>query len=594
MTEHTHVPERQEETDLLRDQFRQLLRYRALIVVGLVLGLLGGAYVALAGRDTYVGTSEVMVRSPTVDPFAAGGVAADKQINIGTERQTAASGAVASRAAEALGRAGDGSRLQADLQVTNPANTLVLRFAYTGDSPRAAARGATAFAEAYLDYRQEQTKSLIKNMIAGYREQLDPLAKQREDLLRQVRTIQDDTAKSTVLTAQANLLGQISQLSNDISQLKSLDTTPGYVIRTATPPDAPEGLGLPMLLALGAAVGLAVGLLVAWVRLVFDPAARSDGDVARALRAPVLGSLPRTRPGPLLATDHADARLAEQYRSVAFRLAYDQRFADRRRLLVVAPRGEGDTAEAVAVNLSASFAETGMETLLIEADLRSSGIAARLRADDGSRPAWAQSADVGEAGWPAGIRVSVDAGESGSFDLVPGRPVPNVARALTSSATSRLIAEADAPGSIVVVIAPPVLSYADALALVDRVDGVVVVCDPREVRRADLDRIRELIDGAGGSVLGAVLHGTPRRALTGRTGRSGRTAGQRSGAGHRARATAGPGGRSGGRSGGGSGGRRSAGSPDNPANGPANGPGKEPVDDPADTLALHTVRSAPQ
>lgn len=84
--------------------------------------------------------------------------------------------------------------------------------------------------------------------------------------------------------------------------------TPGRVTSPATAPTAPDGPGLPMSLALGAAVGLALGLLAAWVRLVFDPAPRSEGDVARALRAPVLGSLPRDRTGggPLLAAGEAD------------------------------------------------------------------------------------------------------------------------------------------------------------------------------------------------------------------------------------------------------------------------------------------------
>ncbi|NED85335.1 CpsD/CapB family tyrosine-protein kinase, partial [Streptomyces sp. SID11233] len=63
--------------------------------------------------------------------------------------------------------------------------------------------------------------------------------------------------------------------------------------------------------------------------------------------------------------------------------------------------------------------------------------------------------------------LTVDAGEAGSFDLVAGQRVRNVARALTSSRTTRLIEDADENGSTVVVLAPPVLSYADALALVD-------------------------------------------------------------------------------------------------------------------------------
>jgi hypothetical protein len=40
---------------------------------------------------------------------------------------------------------------------------------------------------------------------------------------------------------------------------------------------------------------------------------------------------------------------------------------------------------------------------------------------------------------------------------------------------------------------------------------VLIVCDPRTVHRADLVRIRELIVGAGGTVLGAVTHTESRR-----------------------------------------------------------------------------------
>lgn len=559
-----------DEPDLLRDQFRQLLRYRAMIGAGALLGLLGGTWLAVTGQDSYSATAEVQVRGATADPFGAGSASADKQINIGSERQSAAGNQIAAKAAKALDVPSDDPRavakLQSHLQVTNPTNTLVLRFAFTAGTPQAAARGANAFKDAYLSTRQAQTKALIATMVAGYKKQVTPLVKERQDLLAKIETIQNDTDRSTALAAEANLLSQISSLNGDISQLKALDTTPGYVLKTATAPTAPEGLGLPILLALGTLVGLALGLLSAWTRLVFDPAARSEGDVVRALRAPVLGTLPRVRPGPLLAADHADPRLAEEYRSVAFRLAYDKHFADRRRLLVVAPRGSGEAAALTAVNLAASFAETGIETLLIEADLRSPGLSARLRAADGTRPGWARSAELGEGGWPAGLQVPVDAGESGTFDLVPGRRVRNVARSLTSTAVTRLISEADAPNSTVIVLAPPVLSYADALALVDRVDGVLVVCDPREVHRADLDRIRELIVGAGGSVLGSVLHQTPRKRLLRRSARQPAVAAPSS-----VPAPPGP-----------------------PAGRPGDGAAKSPdgsAPSPETTLALHTIRS---
>ncbi|WP_225845141.1 lipopolysaccharide biosynthesis protein [Streptomyces sp. HPF1205] len=514
-----------DEPDLLREQFRQLLRYRALIAAGLLIGLIGGALLALSGADSYSATSDVMVRAATADPFATGATA-DKGINIGTERQNAMSSAVADAAAARVKQ--PAVRLTHCLRVTNPPNTLVLRFTCTTGDAHEAADWVDALTSAYLGAREAQTRATITRMISGYRAQLTPLVRQRSDLLTQIQRAKSVEIEGTLVSEQTNLLSRITELNGDISGLKALDTTPGVVIRPGVAPASPSGPGLPVLVGMGGALGIALGLLAAWVRLVFDPSVRSESEVARALDAPVLGTLPRTRrdPGELLA--EGDGRLAEEYRAVAFRIGHDKRFAARRRLLVVAPRGPGDAAAGVAVNVSASFAEMGMEVLLVEADLRAPSLSARLRTAQGVRPAWARGTGPAEGGWPGGLHVPIDAGDSGSFDLVPGRRVRNVARALTSAPATRLFDEADEPGSAVVVLAPPVLAYADALALADRVDGVVVVCDPRAVHRADLVRVRELVEGAGGSVLGAVLHGAEPGA-GGRFSRFTRSAGPGSG-----------------------------------------------------------------
>ncbi|MEV6571263.1 lipopolysaccharide biosynthesis protein [Streptomyces sp. NPDC051577] len=504
----------EDEPDLLRDQFKQLLRYRRLLLAGVGVGLLGGVYLGISTADTYVATADVVLRAPTDDPFNPS-LAPDKAINIGSERQVALSSSIANEAAKKLGLSASGlAGLRSGLQVTNPPQTMVLRFTYTSSSPQEAAKRANAMTGAYLLKRQEALDVTRDKMVKGYQDQRDPVAKQLDELAKDISRMPSGATRDAATSSKTDLQSEVGRYNNSITKLEALDMTPGRVTSPATPPSEPDGPGIPMSLALGAAVGLALGLLAAWVRLVFDPSPRSEGDVARALRAPVLGSLPRdkTGGGPLLAAGEEDPRLAEEFRSVAFRLAYDARFADRRRLLVVAPRGSSETAAAVAVNLAASFAETGKDVLLIEADLRTPVLASQLPTDAGGRPRWSQmpggpaAGQSGDSDWPDGRQLVVDAGESGAFDLIPGERVRNVARALTSPRSTRLISEADSPNSTVVVLAPPVLSYADALALVDRVDGVLVVCDPRAVRRTDLSRIRELISGAGGTVLGAVLH----------------------------------------------------------------------------------------
>ncbi|WP_284575531.1 lipopolysaccharide biosynthesis protein [Streptomyces sp. 2P-4] len=507
----------EDEPDLLRDQFRQLLRYRRLIGAGIGVGLLGGVYLGISTADTYVATTDVVLRAPTDDPFNPS-LAPDKAINIGSERQVALSSSIANEAAKKLGvTAKDFAAFRSGLQVTNPPQTMVLRFTYTASSPKEAAKRANALTDAYLRKRQEALDVTRDTMVKGYEDQRAPVAKQLDELVRQINGMPAGSARDAAYSSKTDLQSKVNSLNSNIAKLQALDMAPGRVTSAATPPGDDDGPGIVISLALGAAVGLALGLLAAWVRLVFDPAPRSEGDVARALRAPVLGALPKDKSagGPLLAAGEEDPRLAEAFRSVAFRLAYDSRFADRRRLLVVAPRGSSEIAAAVAVNLAASFAETGKDVLLIEADLRTPVLASQLPTDAGGRPRWSQMPGgsgtgapgaQGDSEWPDGRQLVVDAGESGAFDLIPGDRVRNVARALTSPRATRLISEADSPNSTVVVLAPPVLSYADALALVDRVDGVLVVCDPRAVHRTDLVRIRELITGAGGTVLGAVVH----------------------------------------------------------------------------------------
>ncbi|MFE7750199.1 lipopolysaccharide biosynthesis protein [Streptomyces sp. NPDC057428] len=494
----------QDEPALLRDQFRQLLRYRTLLAGGVLVGLLGGGFLALSGDDTYTATGEVQVRSATADPFATG-ASADKGINIGSERQTAVSDTVGVLAAGSLLKQGDdvtARKLLSGLQVTNPPNTLTLRFSYTGATPEQARSRAEALANAYLAHRRSRTQESIENMADGYRAQLEPLEDKR-DLLEEGADATDD-----VSSARANIIVSISELTRKISELRALDTTPGYLNKKPVAPTSPTGAGMPLLLGLGAVVGLALGLLLSWVRLVFDPAVRSPRELVRSLGAPLLGTLPRERAaaGTLLAIGRSGSRLAEEYRAVAFRLAYDPSFAERRRLLVTAPRGDNAAAAAAAVNLAAAFAEMGRDVLIVEADLRTPSLARDLgsSAHEVRPPRWA--AEEGDGSWPTGARFNVDVPGSGAFALIAGVTADNVPRALTSAPVGRIVAEADRPGTVVIVLAPPVLSYADAVALVDRVEGVMIVCDPRDVHRSDLERIREIIGASGGSVLGALLH----------------------------------------------------------------------------------------
>ena len=193
-----------EEPDQLRDQLRQLFRYRALLLLGLVLGMLGGGAVSLFGGSTYTATGEVVVHAISTAPFEAGGVSVDKQISMGTERQIAQSASVAAAAAKALGDSAEPAVLQRDLRVSNPPETQTLMFEYSADSPRRAAALVNAFVHAYLDYRQNAATQRIDTTVSKLSDELKPLTDQRKVLDRRIANAGGGTAQATDESERSN------------------------------------------------------------------------------------------------------------------------------------------------------------------------------------------------------------------------------------------------------------------------------------------------------------------------------------------------------------------------------------------------------
>ncbi|MFH8798587.1 hypothetical protein ACH4F6_03135 [Streptomyces sp. NPDC017936] len=476
--------DRYDEPDQLRDQLRRILRHRALIALGILLGVLGGLALSLQRAHTYSATSEVLVRS-TTDPFGAVGVSADNQVSMSTEQRIAASAAVALRAARLLGRPeSQAGALGARLRVTNPQKSQVLRFEFTAGEPQRAARGANAFAEAYLADRKSRNDATVRRATRGLDQQISGLNHQ----LANGRASNKSAAQNQLYNLQKRLL-----------DIKSRDTDGGDVVREASAPAHPAGPGLRTLTGIGAVCGLLLGIVLAWVRSALDNRVRSVGEAQAALRAPVLGLLPSDDGGDhaLLTVGRSRSPRTEAFRALAFRLRQTGGPAGPGRVLVVAPRTVAD-AEEVAANVAAALAEDGSDVVLVDTAPDSTSLAEQLPLMPYEAPT------LEEAFLPAGS-VLVDIDVVGRFAFSSGGGTGSYGR----------MASVEGLASSVVVTGP-FLGHADALAVAQRVDGVVVVAGLNRTRRDDLRQIQELVGCSGGRLLGVVLDaGRPHRRMGG-------------------------------------------------------------------------------
>ncbi|MFI9150421.1 hypothetical protein [Streptomyces sp. NPDC053367] len=491
MTAPIHSFDRYDEPDQLRDQLRRLLRHRAVIALGIVLGLLGGAVLALSGANTYTSTSEVLVRS-TADPYGTVSVSADNQVSMGTERQIAASAAVAVRAARVLGQAeGTAAALEEDVRITNQAKSQVLRFEFTADTPRRAARGANAFAEAYLADRKARNEAAAQRATRTVEQQIKTVEAAKK------QNKEDEVTKA--------VQSQLETLQERIVEINSRDTDGGDIVRRGEAPGSPSSPGWPMLLTLGLAAGLALGILLAWLCSALDSRVRSAADARAALDGPVLGLLPRRRDRDededLLTVGRRGGDRAETLRALAYRLRRSGPPAGTGRILVVAPRRDA-AAEEVAVNLAAALAECGEEVLLVDADPDTAALTARL-------PLLPDDARTLEEGALPDGSLLVDAGTAGRFACWSTGGSGSAAQAGMSATVDRLVTGTGSRSAVVVT--RPLLEHADALAVAQRVDGILLVATLDTTRRDDLKRVRELIECSGGTLLGAVLDAGHRR-----------------------------------------------------------------------------------
>jgi polysaccharide biosynthesis transport protein len=169
-------------------------------------------------------------------------------------------------------------------------------------------------------------------------------------------------------------------------------------------------------------------------------------------------------------------------------------------LITSAVGGEGKTT--LAAQLAARCGNAGMSTLLIDADLRRTGLCALLDIPEGQG---LSDALLNDEPAPTELVVPV---QGGTFHLLPaGTPMPDTSRILQNRKLGLLIAQFRQLYDLVIIDSPPVLPVPDALILGRWADGAVLAVRYDISRFPQVERARRQLDGAGISVLGTVING---------------------------------------------------------------------------------------
>lgn len=296
------------------------------------------------------------------------------------------------------------------------------------------------------------------------------------------------------------------------------------IVDAASLPFQPSSPKVPLNLGLGLLMGLGVGMFLAAVRELRDSRLHERIEVERTARLPILAMIPRVRrPGPVLAAflasespskrERRPERLPQSAQQVleAFRaLAVDVKFAGRRLndadpitiAVTSSTRGEGKTL--TACNLALTRASHGVRTLLIDADMRTNGVARFFRSPTpncGLSDLLAGSADL-----PA-VCTKLRVSGRETLGVIPaGTPTPHSAELLESASMAALLEEAKREFDLVVIDTPPLNAITDAAPVAALVDGVVLVVRGGVTDREALELTLNRLARVNGRVLGVVFN----------------------------------------------------------------------------------------
>lgn len=283
-------------------------------------------------------------------------------------------------------------------------------------------------------------------------------------------------------------------------------------ISGAVAPLAPASPNLPFDVAVGLLAGLlGAVLLVSVLELVLSsPVIHDRRTAVRVASAPVLGTItydPEAHRRPLPVSTHPYLRRAEGYRLLLTSLQL-MRTSREPLTLVVTAAAKGDGSTSTAVNLAVAICHTAQRVLLIDADLRSPGVAGLLGVEGAGGLATVLAEDVT---WRSLVQTWVTQiwGDRKLSVLPAGPPPENASDLLSSQKMRELLAEVRLEYDVVIVDSPALLSVTDAATLAAQADGALLVIDSRHSRQWQISEAVGRLRMGGASVLGVVMNRTP-------------------------------------------------------------------------------------
>lgn len=277
------------------------------------------------------------------------------------------------------------------------------------------------------------------------------------------------------------------------------------VVDEAVVPNKPITPRVVLTLFLGVFGGLAVALALAFFVSYLDDSIKSQDDVENFLRLPFLGYVPNIKTNSVIERDlqahlHPQSNAAEGFRTIRATVALQHKI-EKYKLIAVTSTIPSEGKSLVASNYAIVTAQTGVRTLLVDADLRRPSV----------HKAYQLHSPIGLSSYLTGEVSSID-------ELVHDTEVPNLdviccgavpatpSELIGSQKMLDFLKEVGKRYDRIVLDCPPISAVSDPLVIAAMADGVIFVTKFNKIRREHARKSVQRVQNAGIQILGTVLN----------------------------------------------------------------------------------------
>jgi len=260
---------------------------------------------------------------------------------------------------------------------------------------------------------------------------------------------------------------------------------------------------LTILAGLVAAIGVSLGLALFVSYL--DDSIKSQEDIENHLRLPFLGYIPNIKTNSVVERDlqahlHPQSNAAEGFRTIRATLSLTHK-PEKVRVISVTSTIPSEGKSLVASNLAIVLAQTGLRTLLVDADLRRPSV----------HKAYQLHSPVGLSAFLTNeiedLSELTHTTEVPNLDVICCGAIPNnPSELIGSNRMAEFLERVKGQYDRVVLDCPPVSAVSDPLIISAKSDGIVYVTKFNKIRREHGRKSVQRIQNAGIQVLGVVIN----------------------------------------------------------------------------------------